>query len=104
MTGALHLTTAALSDYRVMIAASTVLSVVSFGVTVFIDRAEEEAYIDVAPGATKRFLRSAEALANFVGYEIMPEAECPVEIRDGGVVRHWLAEMPGFYPHEAVAG
>jgi hypothetical protein len=70
---------------------SGVLSIVVAGVGLHVDNHLEGYFIEVHPEHDRATLREAAGLAEELGYEIMPEWECPAEHLPSGVVRHWLA-------------
>lgn len=70
-----------------------VLLLTVVGVTLHIDRRLESYYIEVDPAvADKASIRAITRLASGLGFEVMPESECPPEEMTNGAVRHWMAE------------
>lgn len=62
------------------------------GVTIYLDRENEEYYIEVAPRHIRKTLFRFSRLADVLGFEVMPEQECPPENLPTGSVRHWMVE------------
>ena len=69
-----------------------ILSFALAGVKLHIDRRMEVLYIEVAPVHDRSALREVSRIADSLGFEMMPEWECPTEELPNGAVRHWLAE------------
>ena len=68
------------------------LTVVLGGVKLYLNKAEEAFYIEVDALFTKADLKVLADYAIELGYEVMPEWECPPEELSNGVIRHWMAE------------
>jgi hypothetical protein len=68
------------------------LSLYMAGVRLHIDRRVEEFFIEVEPEADRGAVVVVAEFADHLGFEVMPEWECPSEELDNGAVRHWMAE------------
>lgn len=69
-----------------------VITLMIAGVELHIDQAMERYFISVHPGHERWALKHIGEVADHLGYEVMPEWECPPEELSGGALRHWLAE------------
>ena len=74
-------------------AKGAIFSLTLLGITLFIDRAEEMTYLDVAPDHSPEALPAFEQLAGLLGYELMPETECLSQELANGSIRTWLVEL-----------
>ena len=68
------------------------LSFALAGVKLHLDQRAEVLYLEVHPDHERWALKEVAGIADELGYEIMPEWECPAEHLADGAVRHWLAE------------
>jgi hypothetical protein len=84
--------TATVSALQASIMLGGVASLVLAGVGLHINERLDEFFIKVDPSHERWALREIEWLAEDLGYEMMPEWECPAEHLPDGAVRHWLAE------------
>lgn len=62
------------------------------GVTVHLDKHQEAFYIEVELDHDRSALKEADQIVDELGFEIMPEWECPAEHLPNGALRHWMAE------------
>jgi hypothetical protein len=70
-----------------------VLTLVLAGVRLRIDKRLEEFFIEVDPSGFDREAASLlTTIADGLGYEVMPEWECPPQVMSNGAIRHWMAE------------
>lgn len=74
-----------------------ILTLAVAGVNLYIDSKMESYYIEVAPEYDRDALVAISRLAGDLGYEVMPEWECPPEHRPDGAIRHWMAEKEDVY-------
>jgi hypothetical protein len=81
---------------------SGALSLLVAGVGLEVDPRAERYFIEVHPQHDRGQLREAALLADELGYETMPEWECPPEYLPNGVVRHWLAMKEVAYDSDPV--
>jgi hypothetical protein len=80
-----------------------ILTLVVAGVTLHIDRKMECYFIQVDPAIAERpTVRAIERLAERLGFEVMPEWECPAEVQDNGTIRHWMAEKEVLHDRSSV--
>lgn len=61
-------------------------------VTLHIDRDNEDYYIEAEPEHDASWLCNAINQADDWGLEVIPEDECPAELREDGSIRIYLAE------------
>lgn len=84
---------AALSALQSAAIFGTVFTLVMAGVKLHIDKVLEEFFIEIDPATFDRKAASLlTTIAEGLGYEVMPEWECPPQTMSNGAVRHWLAE------------
>jgi hypothetical protein len=68
------------------------LSLYIAGVRLHIDRRRESFFMEVDPDADHDAIKAVGDFAEGLGFEVMPEWECPSEELDNGAIRHWMAE------------
>jgi hypothetical protein len=69
------------------------LTLVVAGVTLHIDRKMESFFIQVDPAVADRpTIKAISRLAEALGFEAMPDWECPPQVMEDGAIRHWLVE------------
>ena len=70
----------------------TALALVAGGVRLFIDRENEDSYIETSPVFSKAMLTSILAHVEAMHLEPIPEFECPAMLLPNGGTRIYLAE------------
>lgn len=63
------------------------------GVVLYADWVDENYYIETTLGFSQDTLELALRRARSLGLEVMPESECPAEVRPDGTVRIYLAQI-----------
>lgn len=67
------------------------------GIKLKIDNESEEQWVEVHEDRDPHVLTVVMSLVDDMGYEPMPEWECPSEEMPDGALRHWLAEKEDAY-------